>query len=140
MCIIVPRLLISVHKWQIPRNGWQPWLLTQTPCPPIIFTNFSWTKFHNFFIMQNSKFTEKFNICSNWLLLQSIQGTCLQQMLNISVNFEFCIMRFSPWKIGEYNRWARCWGQYSWWSAIPWKLPFIYWNQQMADFYAHEWR
>ena len=29
------------------------------------------------------------------------------------------IMRFSPWKIGKYTRWASCWDQYSWVSAIP---------------------
>ena len=28
-------------------------------------------------------------------------------------------MRFSPWKIGKYTRWASCWDQYSWVSAIP---------------------
>ena len=29
------------------------------------------------------------------------------------------IMRFSPWKIGKYTRWASCWDQYSWVAAIP---------------------
>ena len=28
-------------------------------------------------------------------------------------------MRSSPWKISEYKRWALCWDQYSWVSAIP---------------------
>ena len=28
-------------------------------------------------------------------------------------------MRFSPWKIGKYTRWASCWDQYSWLAAIP---------------------
>ena len=28
------------------------------------------------------------------------------------------IMRFSPWKIGKYTRWASWWGQYSWVAAI----------------------
>ena len=28
-------------------------------------------------------------------------------------------MRLSPWKIGKYTRWASCWDQYSWMSAIP---------------------
>ena len=42
---------------------------------------------------QKPKFIEIHNICSNWLLLQSIKGTCFQQMLNISVNFDFCFMK-----------------------------------------------
>ena len=35
----------------------------------------------------------KHNICWNWLLLQNIKGTCFQQMLNISVNFDACFMK-----------------------------------------------
>ena len=64
-------LLISVHKWQFTWYGWHPWHpLAQ--CPLIVLTN--WAKSHNFFIMQKSKFTEMYNICSNWPLLQSIKG------------------------------------------------------------------
>ena len=48
------------------------------------------------------------------------------------------IMRFSLWKIGEYNKWALFWDQYLWLSAIPWKLPFMYWNQQTADYSVHD--
>ena len=29
------------------------------------------------------------------------------------------IMRFSPWKIGKYTRWASWWDPYSWVAAIP---------------------
>ena len=46
-------------------------------------------------------------------------------MLKIFVNFDFCIEIYIfiiPWKIGEYNRWALCWDQYSWVSAIPCRL------------------
>ena len=131
MCKIVRRFLILVHKCQFPGYGWHPWILI----PPIIFTNFSWAKSHNFFIVQKSKFTEIYNICTNWLLLQSIKGTCFQQKLNILVNFDFRIMK-KIWKIGEYIRWALCWDQYSWgWvSAIPWKLLFMCWNQQTAHY------
>ena len=39
-CIIVRRLLISVHKWQSSGNGCHPWILVPTWCPPCIFTNF----------------------------------------------------------------------------------------------------
>ena len=88
VCRIVRRLLILVHKWQFPGYDWPPWILIQT-----LPTNFSWAKSHTFFIMQKSKFTEILNICSNWLLLQSIKETCFQQMLNIHVNVEFCIMQ-----------------------------------------------
>ena len=49
-------------------------------------------------------------------------------------------MRFSPWKMGEYCRWDRCWDQYSWLSAIPWKWPLMYWNQQTADYSTHHCR
>ena len=58
-CIIVRRLLISLHKWQFPgMAGWHPRILVPTWCPPSTFTNFSWAKSHNFFVMQKSKFTE----------------------------------------------------------------------------------
>ena len=63
-----------------------------------------------------------------------------------STNFEYFrefyimkkITRFSPWKFGEYTRWARSWDQFSGLSDIPWKLPFMQWNQQMADYYTHD--
>ena len=41
---------------------------SKMPCLPIILINFSWVKFHNFFIMEKSKFTLLFNICWNWLI------------------------------------------------------------------------
>ena len=81
-----------LHKWQFLEYGWPSWILIQTQCPAIIFSNISWAKSHNFFIMQKSKFTERHNICLNWLLLQSIKRTCYLQMLSINVNVEFCIM------------------------------------------------
>ena len=117
VCRIVRRWLILVHKWQFTGYGWHPIILIPTQCPPIIFTNFSWAKSHNFFILQKSKFTEIYNICSNWLLLQSIKGTCFEQIMNIFVNFDFCnyekIMRLSPWKIGEYSS-IRTWRNACW--------------------------
>ena len=91
--------------------------------------------------MQKWKFTEIYSISSNWLLLQSMYK---RDMFSTNVEY-FCefsflhyekIMRISLWKIGKYSRWAPCYDQYSWVSAMPWKLPFMYWNQQTADYYA----
>ena len=62
-CIIVRRLLISVHKWQFPgmadtHEYWSQHYAHLVVLPPSIFTNFSWANSHNSFIMQKSKFTE----------------------------------------------------------------------------------
>jgi hypothetical protein len=63
-CIIVRHLLISVHKWQFPGMADTYEYCSQHDAHQnSIFTNFSWAKSHNFFIMQKSKFTEIFNIC-----------------------------------------------------------------------------
>ena len=95
------------------RYGWHPWILVPTWCPPSIFTNFSLAKSHNY----------------NFFIRQKSKGTCFQQMLNISVNFDFCIMK----KL---------------WDLVNEKLVNILgghhvgtnihgcWNQQTADYYA----
>ena len=58
-----------------------------------IFTNFSWAKSHNFFIMQKSKFTKIFNICWKRIPFMLCRISQFEQMLYISVNFDFCIMK-----------------------------------------------
>ena len=99
---------ISVHKLQFTGYGWHPWILIPTrPGAHLLYsTDSHGLNFTIFFIIQKSKFTERYNICSNWLLLQSIKGTCFPQMLNIFVNFDFCIMKklwdLAHWATGEY--------------------------------------
>ena len=75
------------------RYGCQPWILVPTWCPPCIFTNFSWAKYHNFFIKQKSKFTEIFNICWKHVPFILCRSSQFDQMFYISVNFDFCIMK-----------------------------------------------
>ena len=77
----------------ISRYGWHPWILVPTWCPPSIFTNFSWAKSHNFFIMEKPKFTEIFNICWKHVPLILCRSSQFDQMFYISVNFDFCIMK-----------------------------------------------
>ena len=89
VCKIVRRFLILVHKCQFPGYGWHPWILI----PPIIFTNFSWAKYSNFFIMQNSKFTEIFKISWKHVPFILCRSSQFVQMLYISVNFDFCTMK-----------------------------------------------
>ena len=92
---------ISVHKLQFTGYGWHPWILIPTrPGAHLLYsTNSHGLNFTIFFIIQKLKFTERYNICSNWLLLQSIKGKCFQQMLDNYVHFEkFTI--FTPWKCG----------------------------------------
>ena len=93
--VVCRMVQISVHKLQYAGYGWHPWILNPTrPGTHLLYsTNSHGLNFIIFFIIQKSKFTERYNICSNWLLLQSIKGTCFQQMLNISVNFDFCFMK-----------------------------------------------
>ena len=106
------------------RYGCHPWILVPTWCPPCIFTNFSWAKSHKFFIKQKPKFTEIFNICWKHVPVILCRSSQFDQMFYMYFcEFLFLhyekIMRFSPWKIGKYTRWASCWDQYSWVSAIP---------------------
>jgi len=93
VCRIVRRLPISVHKWQPPGHGWHTWILVQTWCPPSIFTNFSLSKSHNFFIMRKSKFTEIFNICWKHVPFILCRSSQFDQMFYISVNFDPCTMK-----------------------------------------------
>ena len=95
-CIIVRRMLISVHKWKFPgmADAWHSWILVPTWCPPSIFTNFSLAKSHNFFIMEKPKFTEIFNICWKHVPFVLCRSSQFDQMFYInSVNFDFCIMK-----------------------------------------------
>ena len=57
-CIIVRRLLISVHKWQFPGMADTHKYWSQHDAYLVYLPIF-----HNFFIMEKPKFTEIFNIC-----------------------------------------------------------------------------
>ena len=90
--------MVIYRVWPTPMN------IYPNTVPTYYFHQFSWAKSHNFLIMQKSKFTEIHNICSNWLLLQSINRTCFQQMLTIFVNFYFCLRDHSS--ITSSKRWV----------------------------------
>ena len=70
------------------RYSWHSWILIPTQCPPIIFTNFSWAKSHNFFIMQKSKLTDIFNIYWKHVPLILCRSSQFEPMI-----FDFCIMK-----------------------------------------------
>ena len=60
--------------------------------------------------MQKSKFAKIFNICWKHVPFILCRSSQFEQMLYLSVNFDFWIMKkivkFSPWESVEYNRWA----------------------------------
>ena len=79
----------------ISRYGWHPWILVPTWCPPSIFTNLSWAKSQNFFIMEKPKFTEIF--VENMSLLYSVEVANL-----IKCSIFLWILIFALWKNAIY--------------------------------------
>ena len=58
-------------------------------------------------------------------------------MLYLSVTFDLLIMK-KLWNLAHENLvniiGGHCWDQYSWVSAIPCKLSFMFWHQLTADY------
>ena len=70
----------------------------------------------NKYWITNVCFKKTVTKCSYWNITETEFSDSFfwnRHYLNVEISIMKRITRFSPWKIGIYNRWAKCWDQYS---------------------------
>ena len=104
--------------------------ITWLPC---ILTRFSWAQSHNFFIMDNRKFTQLFNICFSFIFLNcrvletlfTHHTRCTGCPINLiqrnNIDGTFCPTNH---RIPLPQPWPYKLGHTSWWNTL-YLIPFI---------------